>query len=266
MLSESQRELISFPTIREKLKGQSSSLDPELDLIYKPTDHKILGVLPEKQFIVSHVDAVNRVESVLTDLKLEAATVTDFKLLKNGSKLFAHYRLPMDGYSVDSGEEDDTLFPEIILRNGYDGKTVFGLEYGFWRQVCSNGARVLVMGQKSSRKTQVGDVDVEVIMNGVKQFVEQIVGSIYGKVMEMTNKSAENLPTELRVWLAGHVSDKLLGKYDERIEQEDLATLTQWKLFNIMTWLTTHQVHAYNRQRDLNFLVAKKFNFDFKLQ
>ena len=266
MLSESQRELISFQTIREKLKGQSSSLSPELDLLYKPSDHKILGVLPEKQFIVNHIDAVNRVESVLTDLKLEAATVSDFKLLKNGSKLFVHYRLPVDGFQVDSGELDDTLYPEIILRNGYDGKSTFGLEYGFWRQTCSNGARVMVMGQKSSRKTQYGDVDVEVIMNGVTQFVERIVGSIFGKVMDMTNKSAENLPTELRLWLAQHVSDKLLGKYDQRLEQEDAATLTQWKLFNIMTWLTTHQVNAYSRQRDLNFFIAKKFNFDFKLQ
>lgn len=269
MLEQSQRELCKFEYTRDALVGKESGANPLLDVIYKGTDNKVLGVLPTSQFIIPHDEAIERVETAIKELGIEPK-IGDFKLLKNGSKLFVHYQLLRDAEKVwvDDEGKDDILIPEFILRNGYDGKTSFGIDYGFYRQICSNGARALVFGQRSSRRAQLGDVDVEVIMSGVKQFIAKVPEFLWTKCMKMTALNVDlNLPVSLRAQLLGHMSNKLLEEYDVMVgnEQEKKGgNITEWALFNILTYLTTHRVHSYNRRRDLNQIVAKKFGFNFK--
>lgn len=268
MLEQVQRELVKFEYTRDALMGKETGANPRLDVIYKPTDNKVLGVLPNSQFIISHDEAIERTEAAIKELGIEPE-IGDFKLLNNGSKLFVHYRLFTDAEKVWTDEEgkDDVLIPEFILRNGYDGKTTFGIDYGFYREICSNGARALVFGQRASRKAQMGDVDVDVIMTGVKQFLAKVPELVWKKVISMTTLNVGiNFPIELRSQLIGHLSNKLLEEYDVSVNQaqeKNGGNITQWALFNILTYLVTHRVGSYNRRRDLNQVVARKFGFNF---
>lgn len=269
MLEQAQRELCKFKYTRDPLRGEESGANPLLDVIYKETDDKVLGVLPTSQFIISHDEAIEKVETAIKELGIEPK-IGDFKLLKNGSKLFVHYQLLRDAEKVwvDDEGRDDVLIPEFILRNGYDGKTSFGVDYGFYRQICSNGARALVFGQKSSRKAQMGDVDVEVIMTGLRQFIGKVPEFLWAKCMKMTALNVDiNLPVQLRAQLLGHMSNKLLEEYDVKVgleKEKKGGEITEWALFNILTYLTTHRVGSYSRRRELQQIVAKKFGFNFK--
>lgn len=271
MLTEKQKEILGFEYNSVPLTGQLKGdiVDPELVAIYKPSDKKILGVMPSGQYLISHLEAHNRVETAIAKAGLEAK-VTRHQVLRNGARVFTHYQLPT--YKMDfenpqfdnaDPKEPDTLIPEIIARNGYDGLLTFGLEWGLFRTVCSNGARVTVIGQRNTPKNLMGDVDVDVLVGQISEFVGLIQKDIYARIQEMIQNKSENLPAATRAWLSNLVSERMLGLYDVQVQQltAQHKIMSEWTLFNILTNVITHNVTSYNRQRALEQTVAKRFQF-----
>ena len=282
MLSESQKELLRFPFQRLPLRASVGSelgsewVDPELDVIWKPSDNKILGVLPKDQFIIPHVDAHDRVEAAIRKMSIDDVFVSKHQVLRNGARVFTHYRLPtfkmdIDNPQYDGGDDKtvDTLIPEVILRNGYDDVINFGLEWGLYRVICENGARVMVMGHHGTPKSLMGDIDVDVIVNGVEQFLESLTKDFFGRIQEMVLNTAAELPVQTQAWLSHHLTDRLLSTYDFKVKeaQERLQqNISEWTLFNIITNVITHEVNSYSRRRSLEQVAARKFRFGITLR
>jgi len=279
MLTEKQKEIINFDYQKIPLYGKPFTdkvipvteelVDPELMAIWKPSDKKILGVMPQGQYILGHLEAHQRVEDAIKKAGLDAH-VSQHRVLRNGARVFTHYRLPTYKLDIENpqigtadSKEPDTMIPEIIARNGYDGQIVFGLEWGLFRTVCSNGARALVIGKRSTPKNLMGDVDVDVIVGDITEFLQMLQKEIFARIQAMVTNKAENLPVDMRVWFSQQVSDKLLAVYDSKVN-EALAqwkAISEWTLFNIFTNIITHHITSYNRQRHLEQVVAKKFKF-----
>lgn len=284
MLTEKQKEILNFEYQKIPLVGRSHStasadlniissgdiVDPELVAVYKPSDKKILGVINQNQYLISHLEAHERVEAAITKAGLEAE-VTQHRVLRNGARVFTHYRLPTYKLDIENPQlgtadpkEPDTVVPEIIARNGYDGDIMFGLEWGLFRTVCSNGARVTIIGKRNTPKNLMGDVDVDVIVGHVTEFVELVQRDIFARIQEMVNTKSEELPINIRAWFSNLVSNKLVGCYDEKLKEEltrNNQLISEWTLFNIITGLITHEVTSYNRQRSLEQAAAKRFRF-----
>src|SRR5215204_5897139 len=73
MLLEAQRQLLNFESVREELLT-SSGIKADYDLIWKPSDNKVLGMLPKDQYVISHTEAVQRLEEVLKREGLDTGT------------------------------------------------------------------------------------------------------------------------------------------------------------------------------------------------
>src|SRR5215204_1089903 len=209
MLLEAQRQLLNFESVREELLT-SSGIKADYDLIWKPSDNKVLGMLPKDQYVISHTEAVQRLEEVLKREGLDTGTsIAKFQLLRNGARMFIHYRLPDEfKMEIDVGGNPDKLFPEIVLRNGYDPNTPFGLEWGIYREVCSNGARMLVLGQQATRKVTMGDVDIDVMVKGVQSFIGEMLGRLTARIQAMAVTTSPNLAESTRKWLGQLMNQK----------------------------------------------------------
>jgi len=269
MLDDKQRELISFPFHRLPLKARELNLaaeydiDPELDVIWKPSDGKILGVLEQNQYMISHLEAVDRVETALQKMNIQAE-VTDFKLLNNGARLFVHYR--PEGFVkniADNRDPDDNIYPELILRNGYDEKTVFGIEWGLWRQVCTNGARVHIQGERMTKRISMGDTDIDVLMSRVQTFGEKTIHQVWARIQAMILNADPELPISTRAWFAEVATHKLLETFDVELAQKKTEKasqdLNEWQIYNIVTAVITHAIGSYQRRRHMDMITARRF-------
>lgn len=265
-LTVNQRELISFPFTREGLRSVDAQADPGLDVIIKPTDGKILGTISRTQWIMPHTVAVQKIEKAFEGAKIEAE-VSSFNLLRNGARMYIHYRIPSHNFDVQpyakgahSDIEPDILYPEVILKNGYDGDTPFGLEWGIYRQICSNGARVLAFGERQTRKILMGDIDVDVIITQMSDFLDKILADLAARITEMIFFVNPAIFTETREWLEPQLSGKLLETFDEMIATEQ--TVNEWRAFNLVTALITHHVRSYNRRRSMELATARHFKLE----
>jgi len=270
-LDDKQRELISFEYKREALFSATSKSDPSLDVIIKPSDGKILGVLGDDHYIIPHIEAVDRVEAALAKMNIQAE-VTDFKLLNNGARLFVHYR--PEGFSKDvtSGKDEvDTIYPELILRNGYDDKTVFGLEWGLYRSVCTNGARVILQGERMTKRISMGDTDIDVLMSRVETFGEKTIHQVWARIQQMFLNSNPELPIKTRAWFAEMATSKLLEAFDLELAKEEKLTadrqrkLNEWQVYNVVTNMITHQVGSYLRRRHMDMAAARHFGMSARI-
>jgi hypothetical protein len=271
MITENQRRLIDFPYTRETLLTETSQSLVGLDAIRSTSDEKVLGTFKSDQYICPHINAIDRVESAFGEMNI-TPEVTDFQLLKNGAELYVHYRLP-PALSINLGDNipgvpgSDVLFPEIIVRNGYNGKTMFGLEYGLFRLVCSNGARALVMGNRSTNKRYLGDIDVSVIVAGITEFCETLLVHLRNRLTIMVGNTAPELGTEVREFVVEHYSNKLINFFDQQTEyaeQEAIEAgkdgISEWQYYNICTFITAHMMESYARRRLSEIQIARQFH------
>ena len=270
MLNDKQRELISFKFNREGLFSSGSKADAGLDAIIKPSDGKILGVLDNNQYIIPHIEFIDRVETALKKMNI-GAEVTEFKLLNNGARMFAHYRPEGFGKDVSTGKDEvDTIYPELIVRNGYDAKTTPGIEWGLFRTVCTNGARVVIQGERMTKRVSMGDTDIDVIMSRVQTFGEKTVHQVWARIQDMFLNSNPQLPIKTRAWFAEMASNKLLEAFDIALEQKQKAQaghdLNEWQVYNVVTAMITHQVGSYMRRRNMDMLAARHFRMSGELR
>lgn len=265
LLTENQRELLDFPFVRERLKSESCD-DSGLDVIVKPSDHKVLGIISEKQYILPHTAAYEKVKFSLEEANINAK-VSTFQLLRNGARFFTHFRI--DDAVIDVGKDgkEDLLYPEIILRNAYDGDFTFGLEWGIWRQLCTNGARALLLGDKVTRKMLMGDTDVDVMVAQVKDFVKIGLPKLGDRIQEMqkpiTNAhAAEDIVEETRHFIEPHFSSKLQERFEAVLLESTDEPVNEWNLFNAVTNVATHDVRSYNRRRSIELATARRFHLE----
>lgn len=266
-ITDNQWELLNFPFERVALKAtdmKGTQYSPDLDAIVKPSDGKVLGVLPAEQFVMSHADAYRKVESALEAASIKSE-ITQFHLLRNGARFFTHFRLPEMSFDVGVNGKPDVLYPEVILRNALDGDFNFGLEWGVWRQICTNGARALVLGDRVTKKSLMGDTDVEVMITQIKDFVNHGINSLADRIHAMQQPIEQEKAVEVVEdtvdFLGHHFSDKLLERFGNlTTEQEGPAT--EWSLFNNITNVSTHDVRSYARRRGIELAAARRFHLE----
>jgi hypothetical protein len=270
MLSAIQRDLINFEYTREPLLTQITNSLSGFDAVRNTSDEKILGVFKSDQYICSHTQAIDKVENAFSEMGI-TPEVTDFNLMKNGANLYVHYRMP-PALSIDLGDGlpgvpgSDVLVPEVIVRNGYDGRTMFGLEFGLFRLVCSNGARALVVGNRSTNKRYLGDVDVSVIVAGIREFCETLLIHLKNRITMMVANTAPELQAEVREFVVDSWSNKLISVWDQQIEyaEQEAAEagkdgVSEWQMYNACSFIISHMMNSYARRRLSEIQLAKQF-------
>ena len=86
---------------------------------------------------------------------------------------------------VINGEDDDTVYPQVLLTNSHDGKNSFTFTAGLYRMICENGLVVADTEFKDFKVKHMG-YDFETLQDTIKE----IVGNL-DLTVESMNKMKE---------------------------------------------------------------------------
>lgn len=103
--------------------------DTALDALYDHGAQRVLSVLPRTRRLPLHQEASDQMTAAFAALQ-QPVEVTQSHYLQNGALLFRHYQLTELELDCSDRHAAVLLRPEVILRNSYDGRTFFGLEFG----------------------------------------------------------------------------------------------------------------------------------------
>ena len=109
---------------------------------------------------------------------------------------------------VISGEDNDTVYPQILLTNSHDGKNAFQFTAGLFRMICSNGLVISTTTFESVKMRHMGYI-FEELQENIRGMVEQLPLTV-----DSMNKMKE---TELSQEKAVDFAKKALStRFDEK--------------------------------------------------
>ena len=74
---------------------------------------------------------------------------------------------------VITGEDGDTVYPQIVLTNSHDGKNSFQFTAGLFRMICENGLVVATDTYEDVKIRHMG-YDFETLQDAIKEMVENL--------------------------------------------------------------------------------------------
>jgi len=235
-----------------KAEGYTGIINPE-------TGH-LFSIVSPKYRIVQHTEILEKIEETIAAHIEYGSFQRKILTFDNGAKLQAKYTFPDVSVSIDNSS--DLIHPSIEVRNGYDGIWNFGVLFGAFRLVCSNG---LVIGQKvlNFHKKHFNPAQFflkqDMLSDSMEQFSEQanIWKTWSNKVMEQAQIEHELEAMELREKEIEGI--KTLVETSTGISLIAQQAITQWIFYNILTQYITHNVTSINRQIELEAKMRKMF-------
>ena len=181
-------------------------------------------------------------DRIIDDMSLLGWGVVDAKQVKarKGQGYQKHLLVFRNNEVVITGDDGDTVFPQILLTNSHDGKNAFSFQAGLFRMVCENG---LVVSTKDFAKISIRHMgyDFETLQETIKGMVEQLPLTV-----DSMNKLRETeLSQEKALEFAKKALDVRFGETNTnniQIDLQDLLAPTRvedkgsdlWSIFNVV--------------------------------
>lgn len=128
---------------------------------------------PETSKKYSHIPT----EKIVDDMELLGWGVSDCKQIKSRTKesigFQKHLIVFRNNDIVINGEDNDTVFPQILLTNSHDGKNAFTFTAGLFRMICENGLVITTQEFENVKIRHMG-YNFEVLQEMIKKMVEKL--------------------------------------------------------------------------------------------
>jgi hypothetical protein len=149
-----------------------------------------------------------------------------------------------------TSEDNDNVFPQILLTNSHDGKNAFTFTAGLFRMICENGL-VVSSREFENMKIRHYGYSFEELQNTIKSIVEKLPLTV-----ESLNKfRAVELGQEQALDFAKKALEVRFGEDIENIEVnlEELLTPTRvqdkgsdlWSIYNVVQEKLVHGMFDY---------------------
>jgi len=223
--------------------------------------------------IVTHEDAVIRIETALKDMPEFGLPNIRIGLLNEGALLRARVVFPDAKYEV---REKEPVNPMANLYNSYDMSTRLLSQFGAEELVCTNGLVAFKVRSSIGQKHRLNidtDYIVSEISAGMKQFSDQV-----GLWQHWAKKELKQ-PEWIEVWDAlpfggttnelgeqtGRHREELLD-YPRKLDRKTIRGMLKdgrvnaWDAHSIITQFISHEIDSENVQIDKTKKVAKAFH------
>ncbi len=210
-------------------------------------------------------------EKIIDDMEAlgwYVADVKEVKARKEGNIGFQkHLIIFRNNDIVINGEDDDVVYPQILLTNSHDGKNSFIFTAGLFRMICENGL-VISTEQFESLKIRHYGYSTEELTNVVNEIVAklpEVVGLMNSfKETILNDEQIEEFAKEM---IATRFTEDELPRIT--IDYDDLLTPTRfedngkdlWSVFNLLQEKLIHGL--FNYQSGVKTRKARKIK-DFK--
>ena len=98
----------------------------------KGEDGRVVNACSKNYHLISNEELMTPlIEELESQYDVEASFVSS-----RGARFYVDFTIKNEALSV---MKSDKIYPRIRLNNSYDGSIRYGLDFGFYRQICSNG-------------------------------------------------------------------------------------------------------------------------------
>ena len=185
-------------------------------------------------------------DRVIRDLEVLGWKVADVKEVaarKEDNKGFQKHLVVFRNEDVViTGEDGDTVYPQILLTNSHDGKNSFKFQAGLFRMICENG---LVIADESFEDYSIRHMGYD--FDALQSLIKDMVSNLDLTVESMNKMKKIELDEKQQIELAKRLLDIRLentgNTYDE--DQPEMINWSQRKEDNgVDLW------SVFNRQQE----------------
>ena len=159
------------------------------------------------------------------------------KATKNFQKHLVIFRNPD---IVINGENNDTVYPQILLTNSHDGKNAFQFTAGLFRMICSNGLVISTTTFESVKMRHMG-YTFEELQENIRGMVEQLPLTVESmNKMKETEMSQEKAVDFAKKALQTRFTENEMKRIKidvmqllQPVRDEDKGT-DLWSIFNVV--------------------------------
>jgi len=185
-------------------------------------------------------------DRVIRDLELLGWKVADVKEVSARKDSTIGYQKHLVVFRNDdvviTGEDGDTVYPQILLTNSHDGKNAFKFQAGLFRMICENG---LVIADESFEDYSIRHMGYD--FEALQSLIKEMVANLDVTVESMNKMKQIELDEKQQIELAKKLLEVRLegtgNTYDER--QPEMINWSQRKEDNgVDLW------SVFNRQQE----------------
>jgi len=264
-----------FEVAREPLRRLDGT-PTEYDAIYRKRDGVQLAVVSKDYQLVTHREAVGFVEK-LGEHWGQQVEWPVIETSNQGKRLWAKANLPGLKFRV-LGED---YFPQMVVGNAIDKTRSFTLDFGLFKLICSNGARVLVksLGQIQLTHYQQNinfkalEEELTFSLDTLKLEFKNIAGRL--QAVQVSRKglrellTSKDFPVGFRAAVAHDLQEQKMVHFEwittSNIQIPDPSSITMDKsfdaltLWNILTRISTHEVQSAAKRAEIEQAIAHRF-------
>jgi len=181
-------------------------------------------------------------DRVIRDLELLGWKVADVKEVSARKDTTIGYQKHLVVFRNDdvviTGEDGDTVYPQILLTNSHDGKNAFKFQAGLFRMICENG---LVIADESFEDYSIRHMgyDFESLQSLIKEMVANLDVTVESmnkmKQIELDEKQQIELAKkllEVRLEGTGNTYDKNQPEMINWSQRKEDNGVDLWSVFN----------------------------------
>jgi len=211
-----------------------SSINKEMSTGYKfivrEDNNNVISCVTNDYKLVTNQEVMDKALPIIEKNK---GTLDEVKTFSQGARTNWTFRFHKNPIKID-GED---IYPQMNIKNSYDGSTQVNVLGGAFRLVCSNGLVVgRILGRKSERhsiwnpKLQNGHIG-NIVQETIDQ-METVLNNEFPKLIssKVKQKDIVNILQRFPTTQIEHLSNYLAANKTE----------TYWDLFNAATWVLSH--------------------------
>ena len=167
-------------------------------------------------------------------IKKNNGRLTEVRVFKQGARTIMKWQFP--NHSVKIGP-DDTMHPEIVIQNSYDGTIGVNVMAGAWRIICANGLIIGVLASQYRNKHSIYNVKLN---------------DLEGIINETMEKTKLMFKDEFPLLIETKIRERHIVNFLKMFPIQANETITQkliadkptsfWDLFNVGTSVLTHNM------------------------
>lgn len=206
-------------------------------LVNEANPEQVFSIVSDRYAIFQHTDLIEFAAQIIPEARMIGERIT-----KHGARYYIEYVIPDREFALDA---NDKIFPMVIASNSYDKSLQVQFELGYYRQICSNGARVKKVLAEVATK-HIGQIGAR-----LKQSLEESINRNLPLLIDIFKKST-NITLDKKQ--AREVVSKILPKKYQKIAISTLESTdySAWSVYNTLTYVTTHHVESYERKREFD--------------
>ena len=207
-----------------------------------------ISTVTENYEVVSNAEVINNTVNALEALNFDYRVNQSESYLTN-----QRMRLVLEIPELTFNEGTSDVEPTIDIRNSYNYSEGVRILMGAIREVCDNGMLIMKAVSKFYHKHTKG-IDVEKIQERIIEMRESIP-EVERRIQELQSRQPNNKLMDI---LRDRMSKTIIRKagLDEEKEKNepvfpsvDAEMLNQYRLYNLLTYIVSHEIAKQSRTR-----------------